>query len=217
MTLPFENTNEKERQYVCFVCARGFKCPEEYRNHIIEKHQEGREYVKCPLERCGYPVRDIKSHFAVCHKNEPLPKGCQMKAMIWRDVRDPGGRKKRKIAFKDGDFVSKKNNRKIHYRSGYELQVYECLEKMNSVKGFAAEPFGIPYLFKGEQKTYFPDLLVEFADGTVEVWEVKPQSQTTYDINDAKWTAADIYCQKRGWRFEVKTEKGIRLLKEGLR
>lgn len=213
MTLPFQKINEAERQYTCFVCGKSFKNPEEYRDHIIEKHQEGREYVRCPLARCGFPVRDIRAHFKACHRNEPMPKGCQMKAIVWKDTRDPKSRKKRGVHFHDGDFASQKNNKKIHYRSGYELEVYKCLEQMHDVVRYDAEPFGIPYWYKGEHKKYFPDLMVQFADGHVEIWEVKPASQTTYDLNDAKWSAADKFCEARGYHFEVKTEQGIQDLR----
>jgi len=214
MTLPFEKTDPSERQFCCFVCGRAFKQPEEYRQHILEKHEQGRDYVICPLQRCGYPVRDVRSHFKVYHRNEPLPTGCQMKAIVWRDQRDPGGKKKRKMAFRDGDYPSRKNGKKLHYRSGYELQVYECLEGMAHVVKYDVEPFGVPYSFMGEQKTYFPDLMVQFADGHTEVWEIKPSSQTGYEVNEAKWAAADRYCEARGWHFEVKTEKGIQQLRK---
>ncbi|MFX7785115.1 TnsA endonuclease N-terminal domain-containing protein, partial [Acinetobacter baumannii] len=73
---------------------------------------------------------------------------------------------------------------------------------MANVVRFDAEPFGIPYWFGGETKKYFPDVMVQFADGHVEVWEIKPASQTAYEVNDAKWTAADKFCEARGWHFE---------------
>jgi hypothetical protein len=216
MTLPFEKTDPSEKQYTCFVCGLLFKEAEKFRNHIIEKHQEGREYVKCPLARCGFPVRCVRSHMKSKHPQEPIPTGCQMKAIVWKDARDPKGRKKRSFGFHDGDFVSKKNGKKLHYRSGYELEVYKCLEEMASVVKFDAEPFGIPYWFGGESKKYFPDVMVQFADSHVEIWEIKPASQTAYEVNDAKWTAADKFCEARGWHFEVKTEQGIKLLKQAL-
>jgi len=217
MTLPFEKPGDKERQYVCFICGRAFKEPNAYRTHIIENHVEGREYVKCPLARCGYPVRDVRSHFKVHHRQEPIPKGCQMKAIVWKDQRDPkSGKKKRGVRFNDGDFMSQKNGKKIHYRSGYELEVYKILEQMEEVVRYDAEPFGIPYWFAGEQKKYFPDLMVQFKDGHVEIWEIKPQSQTSYDLNDAKWTSANQFCEARGYHFEVKTEIGIKQLRRSL-
>lgn len=212
---PFENSNAK-RMWTCFVCGIEHDSFNKYQEHIIEKHDEGRDYVKCPLPRCQAPVRCVSSHFKIKHPTEPIPKGCQMKAIVWRDQKDPKGKKKRKVAFHDGDFVSEKNGKKLHYRSGYELEVYKILEAKKDVVRFHAEPFGIPYWFMGEQKNYFPDLMVEHADGRVEVWEIKPKSQTSYEVNDAKWTAADRYCEARGWHFEVKTEQGIKQLRNQL-
>jgi hypothetical protein len=209
----FEEINK--RLWTCFICGMGFKSPESYKNHILDNHQEGREFICCPLERCGYPVRDVRAHFKAKHPSEPLPKNCQMKALLWSDPRDPRGKKKkRKITFKSGHFQSNKNEKTIPYRSGYELDVYKCLEEINSVRRYEAEPFPIPYLHNGKQANYLPDLLVEFTDGRIEIWEIKPSSQTTYKINESKWNAAARYCEKRNWKFVVKTEKGIKLLKE---
>jgi len=202
--------------YTCFVCGRAYKDFDEFKSHIFEKHDEGRDYVRCPLKRCGAPIRDVRAHFKVKHPSEPPPSGCQMKATVWRDQRDPKTKKKRKVAFHDGDFPSQKNGKKMHYRSGYELEVYQCLEKMEDVVRYHVEPFGVPYWFQGEQKNYFPDLMVEFTDGHIEVWEIKPKQQTAYEVNDAKWTAADRYCEARGWHFEVKTEQGIQQLRSRL-
>lgn len=217
MTLPFQKINEADRQYTCFVCGRAYKDFEEFKKHIIEKHQEGREYVLCPLARCRAPVRDVRAHFKVKHPHEPPPQGCQMKAIVWKDVKDPKSKKKKRgMHFHDGDFPSKKNGKKLHYRSGYELEVYKILEERDDVVRFDAEPFGIPYWFQGENHKYFPDLLVQFRDGHTEVWEIKPQSQTSYDVNDAKWTAADKFCEARGYHFEVKTEQGIKMLRKEL-
>lgn len=85
---------------------------------------------------------------------------------------------------------------------------------------------------------YFPDVILKKRVGpdkyeTVMI-EIKPQSQTlppdigkrnntpsgrvsrrylnevkTYGINDAKWTAARKYCNERGWKFEIMTEKHL--------
>jgi hypothetical protein len=85
---------------------------------------------------------------------------------------------------------------------------------------------------------YFPDLIINknCKDGSVEtiMIEIKPYNQTlppdiskknktktgrvsrrylnevkTYGINSAKWAAAELYCKKRGWKFQKMTEKEI--------
>lgn len=213
MTLPFEKTDPSQRIYTCFVCGLAFKEIEKYKSHILEKHEEGREYVVCPLKRCGYPVRDLRIHFKTIHKHESLPKIGQMKALVWIDQRDPKAKRKKKPVFREGYFISNKNNGKqLHYRSGFENDVYECLEKMNEVLAYDVEPFSVDYWFKGERKKYWPDLMIKFVDH-IEIWEVKPATQTKYEINEVKWTACENYCQMRGWIFQVKTEKGLELLK----
>lgn len=217
MTLPFEKYDPTVRKYCCFVCGRNFKTIEEYTNHIVEAHEEGREYVRCPLTRCGCPVRDVRAHFKVAHRHEPMPQGKQMKALVWKDQTDAKKRIK-KPTFREGYFISEKNGgKKMHYRSGYESDVYEALEKLNEVMAYDVEPFAVQYFFNGEEKKYFPDLSVHFADGHIEIWEIKPKSQTDLEVNnDAKWPACNNYCLMRGWDFKVITEKGIEKLKKGI-
>jgi len=72
MTLPFSKDNS--RKWQCFVCGKSHNDFESFKAHIIEKHDEGREYVVCPLERCGAPVRDGRLHFKHKHPNEKFPK-----------------------------------------------------------------------------------------------------------------------------------------------
>lgn len=225
MTLPFNQQPEKgARKWQCFVCGLIHGSYEESAKHILEKHEEGRDFVRCPLPRCGAPVRDIRLHMRAKHPTEKLesPKG-PLKAMVWRDQRQGGvGKKSRGKTrkFREGTFVSTKmHGREFYYRSGWECEVYECLEELNEVLGYEAEPFkeGIPYLFNGSMHRYHPDLAIKFDDGHVEVWEIKPADQTDLPVNKAKWEAAEKYCLARGWEFVPVTEVGIRKLKAKVR
>lgn len=212
--MDFGNTNQKIWQ--CFVCGVQFK--EGWiamKNHIFEEHEEGREYVKCPLARCNAPIRDVKSHFKAKHPRDKIPP-CQMKALIWKDFSTRKKKKKsKKPNFDQGKFFSEKNGKAISHKSGYEKTVYECLEHINEVVGYQEEPFSVPYFYKGERREYYPDLIVHLADGKKEVWEIKPSNQTHIEQNRAKWDACYNYCLHRGWPFKVKTEKGIEQLKKG--
>lgn len=212
MTLPFAGDHNK-RMYQCFVCGKQYKEYDVFKEHIVSDHEEGREYIMCPLERCQAPVRDLKAHFKVKHPTTELPKVGPNRAMIWKD---PSGKnlKTRKPSFRDGYLISEKmNGQEMHYRSGYECEVYECLEALDEVAGYKVEPFKIPYLHQGKPYEYIPDLLVQFADGHYEVWEVKPASQTALEKNEDKWRAANDHCKARGWNFTVITEVGIGKLK----
>lgn len=216
--LPFEKQPATKR-WQCFVCGKEFLEYEPFKQHIIESHDEGREYIICPLQRCMAPIRDLKIHFKVKHPHDKIPKGQQMRPIIWKDHGKKGKLKTKKPGFRNGDFVSIKNGKDIHYRSGYECEVYECLEIIPEVVAFDGEPIknGIQYFFKGETHHYYPDISIKFADGHIEIWEIKPATQTSLPVNEAKWAAANEYCNARGWEFIVITEVGIGKLKKKAR
>lgn len=214
--LPFAKDNNL-RKWQCFVCGKQYTDFDTFKKHIIESHEAGREYIICPLERCGAPVRDMKMHFRAKHPTEAPPSTGMMKAMIWKDQTGTGKVKTRKPSFREGYFVSNKNHGKeMHYRSGMECQIYECLENIPEVISYHVEPFkgGIAYVAPdGRQHQYFPDLSIQFSDGHLEIWEIKPASQTSLEVNEAKWSAANAFCTARGWEFIVITEVGLGKLK----
>ena len=216
MTLPFEQNNSA-RKYRCFCCGIEFDNYEEFKEHIIEDHEEGREYVLCPLDHCKAPVRDLKSHFKIKHPsfNFKNVKG-QYKAMIWRDF--SGNKKKtQKPKFKQGKYQSIKTGKVLSYRSGLEERVYKLLDAYDEVMSFDYEPFEISYIHKGQAHKYIPDIIVTFMDGHKELWEVKPSNQTNLEVNKNKWFAAKEACRIRGWNFEVYTEQKIEKLNKIIR
>lgn len=197
----------------CFVCGERFGDLETMFAHIVSEHERGRDYIPCPL--CKAPVRDVRSHWNARHQGMPMPKLPSMRARVWRQPSKDGGIKKAK-PFHEGYFQSIKNDNKLHYRSGLELGIYEALELMPSVTKYYEEPFPIPYIFGGKSYRYYPDLLVEFADGHKELWEIKPKSQTKLAINLAKWDAANQYCRARRHQFKVITERGSSKLRRSV-
>ena len=206
MTLPFGDSSGK---HVCFCCGIQFSEYEEFRSHIIESHEEGREFVRCPLEHCKAPVRDVKLHMKVKHPNFDLRnfKG-QARAIIWHDF-SAKGKKTRKPRFKQGKYESTKTGKTLGYRSGLEEKLYKVLYQHDEVMSFYSEPFNIDYIHKGQAHKYTPDLIVNFMDGRRQVWEVKPSNQTDLEMNKNKWRAAEEACKIRGWSFEVFTEQRI--------
>jgi hypothetical protein len=206
MTLPFGDSSNK---YVCFCCGIQFSEYEEFKNHIIESHEEGREYVRCPLEHCRAPVRDAKLHLKVKHPNFDMRgfKG-QARAIVWNDF-SAKGKKTRKPRFKQGKYESTKTGKILGYRSGLEEKLYKILDQHDDVMSFYSEPFHIDYVHQGHAHKYTPDLIVNFMDGRRQVWEVKPSNQTDLEVNRNKWRAAEEACKIRGWSFEVFTEQRI--------
>lgn len=201
------------RKWQCFVCGKQYKNYEEYKDHIVTEHDEGREYISCP--DCGAPVRDLKAHYRAKHRHRVMPKGVQSKVGVWHDFGPSGKKKKtRKPTFQTGEFESRKMNGKLyHYRSGFERDIYGLLEQDKDVVAYYAEPYKIPYHHNGKWHNYVPDIRVEFTDGSVELWEIKPANQTHYEVNKAKFAAAHNYSENLGWKFNVITEVGFGKLK----
>ena len=123
----------------------------------------------------------------------------------------------------------------IIYRSTWEIKVMNYLDENPNVLWWGSEELPIPYLNPVDKKKhrYFPDFIAKMrkSDGTVMTYviEVKPEKQTlpptqkrktktflqeaiTYEINKAKWYAAEEFCKDHGWQFQILTERhlGIR-------
>jgi hypothetical protein len=124
---------------------------------------------------------------------------------------------------------------KITYRSGWELKFMMYLDGQPNVVGWSSEEIIVPYRSPIDNRIhrYFPDFLVrkKGPDGKIEclIVEIKPASQSkppapstkitkryinevhTWGINSSKWKAADEYCNDRGWKFVVLTEKELNI------
>ena len=122
---------------------------------------------------------------------------------------------------------------KIRYRSLWERKCMLTFDENPNVIRWASEEMAIPYMSPVDRKKhrYFPDFIVEVQNkqGKIEtkMIEVKPFKQTKmperpkrvtkkyentakqYLVNQAKWDAAKVVCEKRGWEFKILTEKEI--------
>lgn len=200
------------RNYCCFICEQSYDQLDVFRSHIVTEHKEGDDYVICPS--CSIPTRDLIAHYRSKHIGEVIPPGTQTKALIIRDVKKKVKKIGKKVTkFKQGNFYSEKNHCNIFFRSGLELKFIKHLEKNPKVRKYKAESLQIEYSFNGGTHNYIPDILVEYTDGKIELWEIKPKSQTKWDKNIAKWKAANVYCKKRNWEFIVMTENALKTLK----
>jgi hypothetical protein len=205
--------NKRVKNFCCFVCDTVFESLEEFRSHIVTEHEEGTDFIVCPCEECKIPVRDLRTHMALKHPEQKVPDGYPVRPIILRDCKF---KKKRKTAFKQGNFYSKKNNKQLFFRSGLESEFYKCLEKSNQIQKYTVESLEIEYVYEGKLRRYIPDILVEYTSGKKELWEIKPKNQTKMPKNLAKWKAADDYCRKRNIEFIVLTERGLRVMKKKL-
>lgn len=122
----------------------------------------------------------------------------------------------------------------IIFRSSWEQKVFHKLDQSSSVVKWGSECIVIPYISPKDnlRHRYFPDLIVvaKGKDGYITTMiEIKPHKQSvppalpktgkptkryaedlmTYLINQAKWKAAEAFCDQRGIRFVVMTEADI--------
>jgi hypothetical protein len=203
----------KASKNCCFVCGVIFNSLDEMKNHILEKHEEGQDFIICG--RCGYPVRDVKLHFKVKHPGINIPEKGMLKPVIIRDFgeKKTRGRVGKKPKFREGYFQSEKCGRDFYYRSGMECEILECLEQIPGVVKWDYESIEIPYFFEGKLHKYIPDFIITYSTGEIEIIECKPSKQTDLPKNKAKAAAAEEYCRARGWSYNYLTEVVLNKLK----
>lgn len=98
---------------------------------------------------------------------------------------------------RSGWFYSKKNSKRLHYRSHLERDWYRLLERLDFVMKYKSEPVSISYVWKGGIHLYIPDLLVYLKNGAIDLIEIKPEYIRSSGQNKAKWKAAKKWCKKR--------------------
>ena len=122
----------------------------------------------------------------------------------------------------------------IIYRSLWERKFMVWCDRNINVEEWGSEEIIIPYIspVDGRVHRYFPDFWVKIKESTgvkQYIVEVKPLKQTqvpkpqkrqtqkyltevmTYAKNDAKWRAAQEFCDDRGWKFRLITERELRI------
>lgn len=122
----------------------------------------------------------------------------------------------------------------IIYRSLWERKFMNYCDLTESVLEWQSEEIIIPYLSPIDNKIhrYFPDFLIRIKESSGEtktyLIEVKPKKQTiepeknpkrrtkrwlnevyTWQVNQAKWKAAEEFCKDRMWYFKILTEKEL--------
>lgn len=111
---------------------------------------------------------------------------------------------------KSGWFKSEKNDKNHFYRSKLELWWYKRFEFDPKVISFATESHRIYYWFNGKRRSYIPDLLIEYSDGTFVLVEIKPKHEWKDPQNLAKWKFGRLWCKAREGvtKFKVLGEYG---------
>lgn len=121
----------------------------------------------------------------------------------------------------------------VVYRSSWEKKCFIHFDHASYIEKWVSEDYPIPYISPkdGRWHRYFPDFVIitrnKEGEKQVTIIEVKPEKEKyppkrqgkkksrylkeamTYEVNIKKWEAAREYCEKRGWKFIILTEKQI--------
>ena len=91
------------------------------------------------------------------------------------------------------------------YQSDMERRMMDRLERdPHVVKWMKRHGITIPWIDgQKHQRRYCPDFLVEYADGSKRIIEVKDPTRLDSDDVKRKRTSAEIWCKKRGMDYEV--------------
>ena len=135
--------------------------------------------------------------------------------------------------FARGKFVMKHpekyvGNKVPTYRSSWEWSFMNFCDNNKSVQKWASEAIQIPYRdpLTGRQTVYVPDFFIQYMDKNskmiVELIEIKPSSQQIIERvgknknnqaqfikNQAKWSAANLWCKQQGIKFRILNENDL--------
>lgn len=143
--------------------------------------------------------------------------------------------KKKYTRYKQGIYAPKNKEKYIgsktpRYLSSWELKFFRWCDGNPNVLQWSSESVIIPYISPVDNRPhrYMVDNVVKIKEGntvTKYLIEIKPKKQTlrptshgnkkqstilyensTYMVNVAKWTAAEKWCKKRGYKFQILTE-----------
>ena len=114
------------------------------------------------------------------------------------------------------------------YRSSWEWTFMNFCDNNKSIIKWASEAIQIPYRdpLTARQTVYVPDFFIQYLDKKgrmiTELIEIKPASQTILERvgknkynqaqfikNQAKWKAANMWCQQQGIKFRILNENDI--------
>ena len=121
----------------------------------------------------------------------------------------------------------------IVYRSSWERKFLIYCDSNQNIIEYASEEIALPYRspLDGRIHRYFPDFYIKVRESTGQIKkyiiEIKPQKQTVepkvqkrktksyiYEVtewakNQAKWKAAQEFCEDRGYEFKILTENEL--------
>lgn len=128
-------------------------------------------------------------------------------------------RRRRSRRAKKGIVETVKGGR-VAYRSSWEMEYALWLDANADVESFGHETLVIEYVSNarsGKKRRYYPDFVVRYVDGHIEVVEIKPSKRVHNARVQKKTIAAGEWARVNGATFRVITEvelRGIGLLRK---
>jgi hypothetical protein len=122
--------------------------------------------------------------------------------------------RKRRRHYKTGVHISPKGG-ECKYRSGWELEYMQYLDASDLVTSYQYEQVIVAYISNvrsGKLRKYWPDFLVEYADGKKCLVEIKPKRKLDNAIVKKKLAAATQWCSEHGVTLEIVTEVELKAL-----
>lgn len=182
----------------------------------------------------GHPVSDIaRKHMSEAHRGKPgsrtgIPHSDVTRKRLSEIALDrmknnpewfekfmkSGNQKTNKGYYLSDKYLgNKKTGKWYFYMSSFEFITLEyCDKDENVISVNKCET--ISYMFNGESKRYYPDILINFATGDKAIIELKPEYRTKQDINIAKFNAAIKWCKENGYYYSIITENEIKRIKD---
>lgn len=102
-------------------------------------------------------------------------------------------------------------NNSVFYDSLYELIYFSKIDSNPLVDHAIVEPFSIKYVMEGENfyRDYFPDIIVYYRSGLIELIEIKPKNLLESIEVASKSKYAIDYCRKNNMSYKFVTEDEI--------
>lgn len=135
-------------------------------------------------------------------------------APVAKAKRKPRVRRKKR-AYKQGDYTSTKTGKSCKYRSGWELKYFEHLDGDPDVLDWESEPFTIPYISNkksGRVRRYIPDILVRRKSTGVTLEEIKPRNKLDKRLVARKLQAGHDWSADNNIKFVIVTEVELKAL-----
>ncbi|WP_318513811.1 Tn7 transposase TnsA N-terminal domain-containing protein [Photobacterium leiognathi] len=107
-------------------------------------------------------------------------------------------------------FSSIKNQDVVMCEGSLEKDCCYHFEYDPDVVQYASQPEGFYYDFNGKKRSYTPDFLVNYHDGTFEYVEVKPHSKTLSKTFKQEFSARKEAASQKGFGLVLVTDKQIR-------